>query len=194
MHKYTQDAMPYVRMYGRPDLFITFTCNPAWTEIKENHTNGQLPSECHDLIARVFKQKQSKLIDVITMDRVFGVPRCWMYTIKWQKRGLPHSHNLFWLADRIHPTQIDDISAELPDPTRDPELFAVVTKNVIHSPCELLNPNSPRMKDGKCTKNYPRKLIKETQTGNDCYNVYRRQAPEDGGFTTTLLICSKTDI
>ena len=28
MHDRTQDAMTYVRNYGRPDLFITFTCNP----------------------------------------------------------------------------------------------------------------------------------------------------------------------
>lgn len=27
MHERTQDAMTYVRHYGRPDLFITFTCN-----------------------------------------------------------------------------------------------------------------------------------------------------------------------
>jgi hypothetical protein len=110
---------------------MTFTCNPAWTKIKEN----QLLSERHDLIARVFRQKQLKLIDVITEGHVFGLPRCWMYTIKWQKRGLPHSHNLFWLADKIRPTQIDGvISAELPDPTEDPELFPVVSKNMIHAP------------------------------------------------------------
>ncbi|KAL0860211.1 hypothetical protein ABMA27_010518 [Loxostege sticticalis] len=29
MHEYTQDAMTYVRKYGRPDLFITFTCNSS---------------------------------------------------------------------------------------------------------------------------------------------------------------------
>ncbi|XP_029643352.1 uncharacterized protein LOC115217809 [Octopus sinensis] len=28
MHERTQDTMTYVRHYGRPDLFITFTCNP----------------------------------------------------------------------------------------------------------------------------------------------------------------------
>ncbi|CAE1284873.1 unnamed protein product [Acanthosepion pharaonis] len=28
MQARTQDAMTYVRKYGRPDLFITFTCNP----------------------------------------------------------------------------------------------------------------------------------------------------------------------
>ncbi|GFS98755.1 helitron_like_N domain-containing protein [Trichonephila clavipes] len=35
MQEYAQDAMAYVRHYGRPDLFITFTCNPAWDEIQE---------------------------------------------------------------------------------------------------------------------------------------------------------------
>ncbi|GFY36535.1 ATP-dependent DNA helicase [Trichonephila clavipes] len=35
MHEYAQDAMTYVRAYGRPDLFVPFTCNPTWNEIKE---------------------------------------------------------------------------------------------------------------------------------------------------------------
>ncbi|UYV62913.1 hypothetical protein LAZ67_2002437 [Cordylochernes scorpioides] len=34
MHEYAQDCMAYVRKYGRTDLFITFTCNPYWPEIK----------------------------------------------------------------------------------------------------------------------------------------------------------------
>jgi hypothetical protein len=41
MHARTQDAMTYVRHYGRPDLFITFTCNPKWTEIQEQLLPGQ---------------------------------------------------------------------------------------------------------------------------------------------------------
>ena len=175
MHEYTQDAMTYVKTYGRPDLFITFTCNPNWIEISENLFNGQSPNERHDLIARVFKQKQIKLIDVITKGQVFGMPRCWMYTIEWQKRGFPHSHNLIWLVDKIMPTDIDQvISAELPDPIEDPDLFAVVTKNMIHGPCGNVNVNSPCMKDGKCSKKYPKQLIKDTQTGNDGYPTYRR--------------------
>ena len=28
-----QDAMATVRCFGKPDLFITFTCNPKWREI-----------------------------------------------------------------------------------------------------------------------------------------------------------------
>ncbi|CAE1156902.1 unnamed protein product [Acanthosepion pharaonis] len=32
-HERTQDAMAYVRHYERPNLFVTFTCNPKWVEI-----------------------------------------------------------------------------------------------------------------------------------------------------------------
>ncbi|GBM24982.1 hypothetical protein AVEN_262131-1 [Araneus ventricosus] len=35
MHEYVQDVMTYVRSYGRPDLFNTFTYNTAWSEIKK---------------------------------------------------------------------------------------------------------------------------------------------------------------
>ena len=31
-----QDAIAMVREFGKPDLFITFTCNPKWREISEN--------------------------------------------------------------------------------------------------------------------------------------------------------------
>ncbi|CAD6227975.1 GSCOCG00012028001-RA-CDS, partial [Cotesia congregata] len=33
MQEYIQDALTFVRKYGRPCLFITFTCNPKWPEI-----------------------------------------------------------------------------------------------------------------------------------------------------------------
>ena len=35
MHELYQDAMGLIRTYGKPDLFITFTCNPNWAEISE---------------------------------------------------------------------------------------------------------------------------------------------------------------
>jgi len=44
------------------------------------------------------------------------------------------------------------------------------------------------MSDRKCTKKYPRALIRETQTGEDGYPLYRRRRPGDGGFTTYINI------
>lgn len=57
MHERTQDAMTYVRQYGRPDLFITFTCNPKWKDIKDVLYPGQMSHDRHDIVARVFHIK-----------------------------------------------------------------------------------------------------------------------------------------
>ncbi|GFY31474.1 helitron_like_N domain-containing protein [Trichonephila clavipes] len=129
MLEYAQDAMTYVRAYGRPDLFVTFTCNPTWNEIKELLLVGQSSSDRHDITARVFKQKLKCLMDFIIKHHVFGETRCWMDSIEWQKRGLPHAHILVWLINKITPDQIDQIiSAKIPDKHMDPNLFDVVTK------------------------------------------------------------------
>lgn len=100
MHEYAQDAMSYVRHYGRPDLFITFTCNPKWADIKDNLFEGQTSADRHDITARVFREKLKKLMDLIVKLRVFGEVRCYMYSIEWQKRGLPHAHILIWFKTK----------------------------------------------------------------------------------------------
>ncbi|GFV35913.1 helitron_like_N domain-containing protein [Trichonephila clavipes] len=47
-HEYTQDAFTYVRNYGRPNLFITMTCNPALPEITRELIPGQNSTDRHD--------------------------------------------------------------------------------------------------------------------------------------------------
>lgn len=51
-----------------------------------------------------------------------------------------------------------------------------------------INPQSPFMVDGKCSKRYPRKLTAETVTGNDGYPLYRRRSPDDNGRTVTTKV------
>ena len=187
MHEYTQDAMTYVRKYGRPDLFITFTCNPAWPEIQGHLLLGQKSTDRHDLIARVFKQKLTNMMNLITKSSIFGDTQCWMYSIEWQKRGLPHAHILIWLKEKIRSTDIDKIiSAELPNPEEDPLLLEVITKNMIHGPCGNFNKKSPCMVDGQCSKKFPRNFLQETQTGEDGYPLYRRRKPGEGGFSAKI--------
>lgn len=189
MHEYTQDAMAYVRQYGRPDLFITFTCNPQWIEIKQHLFTGQLSTDRHDITARIFKLKLKSLMDFIVKDQIFGETRCWMFTIEWQKRGLPHAHILIWLIHKITPNEIDNvISAEIPHPVVDPELFQVVTNNMIHGPCGVHSMDSPCMIDRKCSKKYPRTLIQETITGTDGYPLYRRRSKDDNGRSITIKV------
>lgn len=98
----------------------------------------------------------------------FGETRRWMYSIEWQKRGLPHAHILIWMMEKITPNRIDEIiSAEIPDTEIDKELHNIISKNMIHGPCCSLNNRSPYMSDGKCTKWYPRDFLAESITGND---------------------------
>ena len=187
MHERTQDAMTYVRHYGRPDLFITFTCNPKWKDITDALLPGQKSHDRHDIIARVFHLKVKKLMAVLNKGSLFGGVQCFMFSVEWQKRGLPHIHILLWLEQRISPDRIDTvIFAEIPDPEQDPLLYDIVKFNMIHGPCGNFRYNSPCMKGGICSKKYPRPLNKDTQTGEDGYPQYRRRSPADGGFTVEI--------
>ncbi|XP_074097687.1 uncharacterized protein LOC141526552 [Cotesia typhae] len=183
MHERTQDAMTYVRHFGRPDLFITFTCNPKWSEIEDLLRQGQKYYDRHDIIARVFCLKVKHMMNLLTKGCIFGNVRCNMYTVEWQKRGLPHVHILLWLEEKIRLDSIDEvIRAELPDPDQDQTLHEIIKSTMIHGPCGVFNFSSPCMLAGVCTKRYPRPFLKETQTGEDGYPKYRRRSPEDGGI------------
>ncbi|XP_054720603.1 uncharacterized protein LOC129230227 [Uloborus diversus] len=187
MHERAQDAMSYVRHYGSSDLFITFTCNPKWKEIQRELYPGQKHYQRHDIIARVFHMKVKEFMDLIVKGQVFGKVRCHMLSVEWQKRGLPHIHCLLWLEEAITADMVDKVvCAEIPDVDRDPLLYDIVKANMIHGPCGRVNTFSPCMKDGCCTKRYPRPFVQETQRGLDGYPLYRRRTPEDGGFTVNL--------
>ena len=96
--------------------------------------------------------------------------RAFLYTIEYQKRGLPHAHILLWVAseDKVKPKDIDlVISAEIPDQEQDPHLHKMVMAHMIHGPCGNLNQNSPCMTDCKCSKDFPKPFLQSTEQGND---------------------------
>nr|XP_047141146.1 uncharacterized protein LOC105850802 [Hydra vulgaris] len=66
------------------------------------------------------------------------------------------------------------ISDEIPDQTVDPELFEIVKTCMIHGPCGILNPNSSCMKDGVCTKGFPKDFNLYTVATFNGYPHYRR--------------------
>ena len=140
-------------------------------------------------MARIFRLKVQKLLDMLKSEMVFGKPQAWLYSIEWHKRGLPHCHLLLWLSaeHRITPDKIDDvICAEIPDPSIDPELNQIVMSNMVHGPCGCINPNSPCMQDGHCSKRYPKQYMSETQLGADSYPLYRRRSPDSGGQVSNI--------
>ena len=65
MHERYVDAMAMVLRVGKPDFFITFTCNVNWPEIQNNLYPGQLASDRPDLVSRVFKLYLNDFIKTI---------------------------------------------------------------------------------------------------------------------------------
>ncbi len=66
-----QDAMARVRKFGKPDLFVTYTCNPKWKEITDALLLGQIAKDRRELITCVFNLKLDALLKDIK-DGVLG--------------------------------------------------------------------------------------------------------------------------
>ncbi|VDN00504.1 unnamed protein product, partial [Onchocerca ochengi] len=106
--------------------------------------------------------------------------RCLMYSVGWQKSGLPHAHVLIWLYHKITSNEIDNvICAKIPNADVDKDLHEVMRINMIHGTCGTLNPKLLRIIDGKCSKQYPRALI-STQLQET------RRSAEDGDKITAI--------
>ena len=83
-----QDAMAIVRSYGKPDIFLTFTCNPAWPEIFNSVFDNESSSDRPDINVRVFKLKLDALMKDIK-GSIFGKVNAYFGMKEDQKRGLP---------------------------------------------------------------------------------------------------------
>ena len=161
-----QDALSIVAKYGKPDLFVTITCNPRWPEITNNLPAGESPYNAPHLTVRVFKMYFDRIMNEIWQQGLFGRISNFIYTIEFQKRGLPHAHVLFTLFNDEklrNPADIDSIiSAEIPNRNHHPLLFQTVSSSMIHGPCGDLNPQSPCMINGTCSKHFPKDFSDET--------------------------------
>ncbi|UYV71710.1 hypothetical protein LAZ67_9000098 [Cordylochernes scorpioides] len=174
-----QDAMAIVRKHGKPDFFVTMTCNPKWLEIVENLEEGQSVENRPDLVVRVFKMKLDVLLEQIKRKDFFGKAIASIHVIEFQKRGLPHAHILIILTPEDKPNTVERIdqfiSAEIPDQETRPRLYEIVTRHMVHGPCGEHNLNSPCMVDGHCSKEFPKQFQEETLVNVSGYPRYKRR-------------------
>nr|XP_027082380.1 uncharacterized protein LOC113704703 [Coffea arabica] len=176
------DAMALVQKYGKPDIFLTMTCNPAWKEIQDNLKYHEKPQDRPDLLARVFRAKFEMLKSEILNKQIFGEVAACVYVIEFQKRGFPHAHLLLILKPQsklLNPESYDKVvCAELPDRARYPHLYNLVVKHMIHGPCGDMDKTCPCMRDGSCKSRYPKDFCSQTTHAEDGYPHYRRR--DDG--------------
>jgi len=175
MIQHCQDTLAINRYYHGADLFLTATANPNWPEIKAELLPGQKPSDRPDLIVRVFHAKMKEMLNDIHKDGIMGRTVARVWTIEFQKRGLPHMHMIIFFhpdAKLRTPEEIDSLlSAEFPDEEKHPELFELVKSVMVHTPCgsEHNNPNAPCIEKEKCTKNFPKLFQDQTVVTTDSY-------------------------
>ena len=174
-----QDAMALVRVKGKPDFFLTFTCNPKWPEITGSLFEGQPSIHRPDIVARVFHMKVEALLTDLLKRDILGHVDAYVMVKETQKRHLPHIHMLLTIVPRDKPRTSADVdrvvSAEIPNKDTNPELHRIVTSHMIHGPCGEWNNASPCMADRKCTKDYPKVLRQTTSFSDDSYPLYRRR-------------------
>ena len=89
-----------------------------------------------------------------------------MYTVEFQKRGLPHAHIIIFLSPKDKIITSEDVNkiifVEIPDEEEDPTLYDMVKNFMVHGPCGVANPKSPCMNNGRCTKHFPKKFLDHT--------------------------------
>jgi len=203
-----QDSMALVRHFGKPSLFITFTANPKWAEIHDEILSGQTAIDRPDLVARVFNIKVRDLLDQLKHKQVFGPWRGWVWTIEYQKHGLPYLHLLLFLKTDVQfltPVYIDRfISAEIPteDDIIGQQLRTIMVSTMVHTQCVGGNGNALCMKDlnpalvTTSHKGYSRDFLEETTVPENGYPLYRRRntgrsfmirVPGSGGTLTAMI-------
>ena len=96
--------------------------------------------------------------------KIFGKVLAHVYTIKFQRRGLPHAHMLFVLDCKnklTSPDTIDKyISAEIP--SIDLELQKLMIKHMLHGPHTEYSPCYDKEKD-QCSKKFPKQFREITE-------------------------------
>ena len=77
-----QDGMAICAEYSKPDLFLTFTCNPAWPEIQRELQPGEKAQDRPDLVARVFYLYLKQLMKDILHGEIFGKVDAYLWTYR----------------------------------------------------------------------------------------------------------------
>ncbi|KAG6717555.1 hypothetical protein I3842_04G106600 [Carya illinoinensis] len=130
--------MNLIQHFGKPDIFLTMTCNPNWKEVLDE-LGPQKETQNHpDLIARIFRAKLEELKDDLFKWQIFGKVSAYFYVIEHQKRD--------W---RIYaPESFDDIiSVEIPNKDNNLHLYKSVVRDMMHGSCRILNPTNMQILD-----------------------------------------------
>nr|GEV79029.1 helitron helicase-like domain-containing protein [Tanacetum cinerariifolium] len=90
-----------------------------------------------------------------------------LYTVEFQKRGLPRCHTLLWIDELVRVHRDEDIDiyilVKLPSKEKDPECHRIVSELMMHRPCGLAYTSASCMQNSsRCKKNFPKEYCGRT--------------------------------
>jgi Helitron helicase-like domain at N-terminus len=116
---------------------------------------------------------------------LFSTILAYVYTVKYQKRGLPYFHLLLFLNHKapsykgfLSPRYINNIIlTKLPPPKIDPDgsLTKIVKGYMLHRKCGQKDPSALCTRNNLCKKGFPKPYQKATYTKTSGYPLYRRR-------------------
>lgn len=146
-----------LQKYGLPDLFVTFTLNPNWEEIKGELKNNETYQDRPDLCVKVYHEKFNELMHDITKNDILGENIAFSYNTEYQQRGGIHTHIILWNSSETKLNNIEYaetlIWSTIPNPNICPNLHRLVLRHMIHTPCDSRSTASTfrcKTKNTKC--------------------------------------------
>ena len=110
--------------------------------------------------------------------------------IEWQKTGPQHAHILAINHPDSKPRTPDNydsiVSAEIPHKEQLPKVYYTVTTFMMHGLCGTINPSSPCMVDGICSKKFPQEFVEKTFASADGYPHYKKK--EMGNILSRMML------
>jgi len=176
MNQLYQDSMALVKKFGKPNLFITMTCNPNWPEILHELRPGEEGNDRLDLTSRVFNMKLNALLKDLLQNGVLGTTVADTHVVECQKWGLLHGHILIILRNQDKSRDNSDydqiVCAEPLDKSTHPKLYNIVTSRMLHGRCGALHPSCACMVNGAYSKGYPETFQPQTEDSTGSYPTY----------------------
>nr|GEW74092.1 DNA helicase [Tanacetum cinerariifolium] len=179
---YSQPGLQqYDLLFRGGRLFQQYVVSEMVMKLEEELSFLCLLQAVHDtyVVCRVFEQKIQALIAFLRKECIFGDVIGVLYTVEFQKRGLPHCHTLLWVDSasiiRIAKDVDRFISAELPDAIKDLEGYNVISELMMHGPCGAVSLKAPCMKGEKCSKKFIKIFNQKTFFDENGHLHYRRR-------------------
>ncbi|MBW0567993.1 hypothetical protein O181_107708 [Austropuccinia psidii MF-1] len=155
---------------------------------------GENSADRPDIVTRVFYLKLQSMMRDLTKKNFLGKVVSYVYTVEFQKQGLPHARILLildreYVLNTAH--KVDKlISAELPNPQKCANLYKLVTRNILHGPCSA---RFACWQNDKCKYGFPKPFSEHTMLVDGEYPIYKRRK-NDSRFVKGSTIFTNKDV